>query len=329
MKSEITERILKFFNKSLEKKDMEELNDNLAQSYEHRKFFDEINETQQLSQMHQFYQNMDRRWNELSMELGLNSSESKKPHLLKRLPVQVLKYAAILAILLAITNVSYFMLKKPENAILSVKTQDGQKSEINLSDGSKIWLNSRSELLNINGFTAKNRELTLQGEAYFDIKTDKNSPFIINIGNANVSVFGTKFSISSYVEDDYMIVSLEEGSVGFTMAGANEPIMISPNQQLIYTKKTNKISVQDVQIDLYTSWKDNKLKFNDASFKDMVIKMERWFDVSIMVDPAFEYTERFTMTIKTESLVEVMEILKKVSKINYTIKDNIVYISKK
>lgn len=329
MKTDIPGRILGFFNKSLKKKEMEELHYDLSNSHENRKLFDEYNETQQLSQMHQFYENMDKRWNELSMELGLNNRQLKKTQILRRLTFRALQYAAVLIFLASVTGITYLMLNKSDGAIVSVMTQGGQKSEINLSDGTKIWLNSRSKLLNTNGFNAKNRELTLQGEAYFDVETNKNSPFKINIGNAHVSVFGTKFNISSYDEDDYMIVTLEEGSVGFTKVGANKPVMLSPNQQLIYDKKTNEISIHEVQIDLYTSWKDNRLKFSDASFKDVVIKMERWFDVSIIVDPEIVYSERFTMTIKTESLSEMMEILKKVSEINYTIEDNIVYISKK
>jgi ferric-dicitrate binding protein FerR (iron transport regulator) len=329
MKTDIPDKILKFFSKSLKEKEMEELNDNLSTSHENRKLFDEYNETHQLSQMHHFYQNIDKRWNELSLELGLNNTLPKRDKKVRRLIFKALQYAAVLVFLVSVTGITYLMLNKPDGAIVSVMTQGGQKSEINLSDGSKVWLNSRSKLLNTNGFSTKNRELTLQGEAYFDVETNKNSPFKINIGNANVSVFGTKFNISSYAEDEKMIVSLEEGSVGFTIFGAKKPIMLNPGQQLIYNKNTNEVSVQDVQIDLYTSWKDNRLRFSDATLPNVFKKMERWYDVIIILDPELVISERLTLTIKTESLSEMMEILKKVSDIEYTIENDIVHVSKK
>lgn len=329
MKTNIPDKILKFFNKSLKKKEMEELHDDLSNSQENRKLFDEYNETQQLSQMHHFYQNVDKRWNELSLELGLNNKLPKRDNKVKRLVFKALQYAAVLVFLASVTGITYLMLNKSDGAIVSVMTQGGQKSEINLSDGSKVWLNSRSKLLNTNDFNAKNRELTLQGEAYFDVETDKNSPFIINIGNAQVSVFGTKFNVSSYAEDEKMIVSLEEGSVGFTKVGSKKPVMLNPGQQLIYNKNTNEVSIQNVQIDLYTSWKDNRLRFSDATLSDVFKKMERWYDVIIILDSELQNSERLTLTIKTESLKEMMEVLKKVSDIEYSIENDIVHVSTK
>jgi ferric-dicitrate binding protein FerR (iron transport regulator) len=330
MNTEITNRILLFFNKRLKENEAEVLKENLSNSEDNRKLFDEYNEIIQASNVHQFYDHVDFRWEELSEKINFKSKKgSAKRLFIKPLTLQIWKSAAVIALLISFTLTGYYMFKKSENAIVSVKTQRGQKSEILLADGSKIWLNSGSELINTEGFSMKNRTLSLNGEAYFQVKKNSKSPFTVNLGDTKITVYGTRFNVSSYQDDEDIIASLEEGSIGFTKLGLNKPVLIKPGEQLVYSKSTGEITVRKVNIDLYTSWKENKLKFSNATFLDVVKKMERWYDVNIIIDPEFQYSERFTMTIKTESLKEMMEILQSVSNITFKIETDTVYIYKK
>jgi transmembrane sensor len=105
-------------------------------------------------------------------------------------------------------------------------------------------------------------------------------------------------------------------------------MILKPGEQVIFDRATDGFKRLEVNTELYTSWKENLLKFEDAPFDEVIKKMERWYDIKITVDPAVNTKERYTMTIKTESLREMLTLLSKTTKINYEIKVNSVLIKK-
>ncbi|MEI6865738.1 FecR family protein [Flavicella sp.] len=318
--------IFRFFEKTLKKEEIEDLKNKLETSKKNRQLFDEYNETYQSSDMYGFNSHIDSRWEELSKKLDFKRKEKS---IIKIQTVRIWQFAAVIAFLISLILVEKHIFNPHENAIVSVMTQRGQKSQVLLVDGSKVWLSSESKLTNNQGFNINHRSLSLQGKAYFQVEKKSKSPFTVDLGDVKIIVYGTRFNICSYPDDEYITASLEEGSIAFSISGIGKSILMKPGQQIVYSKKTDKITIRNVNIDLYTSWKENKLRFSNASFSDVIKKMERWYDVDIKVDPLFKYTEKFTMTIKTESLKEMMEILQKVSNINYKIEDATVYIYRK
>jgi ferric-dicitrate binding protein FerR (iron transport regulator) len=117
-----------------------------------------------------------------------------------------------------------------------------------------------------------------------------------------------------------------EGSIGVSISGIANPVAVEPGQRMVFDQQSGEVSINQVNTDLYTSWKENKLKFDDALFGDVVKKLERWYDVRIILDKDLKYSERYTMTIKTESLREVLKRLQITTPMSYKIVEEKVYI---
>jgi transmembrane sensor len=121
---------------------------------------------------------------------------------------------------------------------------------------------------------------------------------------------------------------LEEGSVKVYDTENGKFMIMNPGEQVVLDLKTDAFKHSQVNTDLYTSWKENLLKFDDATFEEVIKKMERWYDVKIAVAPGINTKERFTMTIKTESLREMLQLVSKTTKMKYEIKESSVLIKK-
>jgi ferric-dicitrate binding protein FerR (iron transport regulator) len=204
----------------------------------------------------------------------------------------------------------------------------GQRSQVTLYDGTKVWLNSGTKLKFPVVFNTDTREVTIEGEAYFNVAKDVKHPFVVNSGKLKVVVLGTKFDVCAYADENVFSTTLEEGSVKVYNTENGKFMKIKPGEQIVMDRKTDAFKHLHVDTDLYTSWKENLLKFDDATFEDVIKKMERWFDVRITVAPGINTQERYTMTIKTESLREMLQLLSKTTKINYEIKESAVMIKK-
>ena len=168
--------------------------------------------------------------------------------------------------------------------------------------------------------------ITLSGEGYFDVKKDQNRPFIVKTASSEIKVFGTRFNVYAYEDETETEATLEEGKISFNIAGKSNSVAVNPGQRIVYNKQSGEISVKHVDTDLYTSWKENKLRFANAPFGDVVKKLERWYDVKIILDKGLKNSERYTMTIKTESLREVLNRLKITTPMSYKIEEEKVFI---
>lgn len=247
---------------------------------------------------------------------------------------QYMKYAAIFIFAFAMGTLSlYFINKNQESKLCSlyntIVVPNGERSQILLYDGTKVWLNSGTKLRYPVAFSSKTREVFIEGEAFFDVAKDKEHPFVVNTDKLSIKVLGTHFDVCAYSDDDKTFTTLEEGSVKVTNKSNGKELRLKPGEQVVLDRETNVLSQQNVNTDLYTSWKENLLKFENAPFEDVIKKMERWYDIKIIVDPSINTMERYTMTIKTESLREMLALLSKTTRIDYEIKVNSVFIKKK
>jgi ferric-dicitrate binding protein FerR (iron transport regulator) len=170
--------------------------------------------------------------------------------------------------------------------------------------------------------------VTIEGEAYFNVAKDVKHPFVVSSGQLKVEVLGTHFDVCAYSDDNEFSTTLEEGSVKVYNTINGEFTKMKPGERIVLDRKTDLFKLQRVETDLYTSWKENFLKFDDATFEEVIRKMERWYDVRITVAPGINTKERYTMTIKTESLREMLQLVSKTTKMNYEIKESSVLIKK-
>lgn len=168
----------------------------------------------------------------------------------------------------------------------------GKNSLVTLSDGTKVWLNAGSQLLYPSAFIKKSREVLLIGEAFFEVKEDKEHPFIVRTEFIDVEVLGTSFDVSAYADDKNFETVLVSGSVclevkkdGFL--GGKEKVVLEPNQRISINKTEGEVSmISEVDVSVYTSWKDGMLKFEKEDLSRILRKLERYYNKKIHIkDP--------------------------------------------
>lgn len=204
----------------------------------------------------------------------------------------------------------------------TVETRPGQRSFIELPDGTNVWLNSDTKLTYPAAFNSKNRKVRLNGEAFFDVLKNEQSPFVVEVGDIAVRVVGTEFNINNYEADEDTHVYLKTGIVELhTNRGENDRMILrlDPGERAVYDKENKKLTLQKAHSDLCLAWLEGKLVFRDEPMADVVRKLNRHFNVEIMIaDPKIEaYT--YTATFQHESLGQILELLKISAPIDYKI----------
>ena len=202
----------------------------------------------------------------------------------------------------------------------------GQKSQALLPDGTKVYLNSGSVLRYNNTFGKSSRNVTLSGEGYFEVKHNEKLPFTINVENIEIRVLGTKFNVMAYKDDNFIETTVAEGKVSVRQTDGKARVNILANQKATFHKETGLLLLNDVNPATYVCWKDNMLTFDNENFASVIKKLERWYNVSIQVSGKDSLTDRFTMTIRNESLREVLDLISLTTPIHYSIKDDHVKI---
>jgi len=164
----------------------------------------------------------------------------------------------------------------------------GKKSMIVLSDGTKVWLNAGSQLIYPAVFFGKNRQVTLIGEAFFDVTTNPQNPFIVRASDVSVEVLGTRFDVSAYPDDKIVQTVLEEGKVNLKYLGKgilNREFVVEmqPNQMVEFDKTSGEARSKLVDVAKYTSWKDGMLEFEKVDLIRALKQVERFYDVNIFL----------------------------------------------
>ncbi len=201
---------------------------------------------------------------------------------------------------------------------VEIKAPAWSKVNFSLPDGSTGWLNSNSTLKYSGNFTS-HRQVTLDGEAFFDVHHDKKSPFVVTANEIAVKVLGTRFNINSYENEQNIEVILEEGEVVFMNTVNNTTYTMKPNDLVTYNKAQNDFTTEVVQPYKYTSWIDGKLIFRNDPLDVVANKLERWYNVDIELNVDLKENLRLRATFIDESLEEVMELIKRSLPIDYKI----------
>ena len=161
-----------------------------------------------------------------------------------------------------------------------IKVPLGQMTQIKLSDGSNIWLNSGSVFKYPTVFDQSSREVYIEGEAFMEVAHNKRKPFIVNAKEFSIEVLGTSFNVSAYSGDNQASVTLVEGSVILSSEDKSWSKNIVPGQ-IAAIAKGKMPAISNVNTDFYTSWKDGKIVFRKETLEEIAKKMERWYNVEI------------------------------------------------
>ena len=257
-------------------------------------------------------------WNNISSEKDITTVDSfaktwNKISALEQIQYRKLfinrfiRYAVVLLLPIisgvVVWNISNREYKVPE--MIECFAHNGEKKNIVLSDGSRIILNSGSLLVYPEEFSSSNRQVFLYGEANFDIKEDLGRPFIVNAGVLDIEVLGTKFNVESYPDSKYISTTLEEGSVKvYEDISPSKAIILNPNEQLIYLSDENRFIKKTVDATDYTAWTVGELRFISKSLVEVLIMLERRYEVKFFVDTEIQGSDLFTMRFKPHETVE-------------------------
>ena len=220
-------------------------------------------------------------------------------------------------------------LQKNSLVFNTLKVPYGKTFGLVLSDGTKVKLNSGSELKYPVNFIdeEKNRMVYLNGEAFFEVKKNTERPFIVNTKEMDIQVLGTKFNVTSYDNDEKSYTVLLEGKVAaHNKLDKEEYKTLQPNQRVFF--KGSKLNTEQVNVEKYVAWINNKLVFIDDTFEVIKNKLERKYDITIKNNYEDLNKIMITATFENEEIEQVLKTFQTYQPFNYKIKNNVVTITK-
>lgn len=247
------------------------------------------------------------------------NSREKKHFSLRGVCMEAAKIAAVLAIVLLGTHYWTGKHQVPEDKTWqSIYVPAGQRAELMLADGTKVWLNSRSTLTFPGSFKGNIRNVKLDGEGYFAVTKNVEQPFIVETNKCNVKVLGTEFNVMAYAADSVWETSLLEGAVEILVPGSNNSGMrLEPN--MMASLKGNRLVKGCIKEVDYFLWREGLLCFNDISVRDMIEKLKLYYGVDIVVNNIRILKNRYTGKFRTKDGVEhVLKVLRLNNKFTYT-----------
>jgi ferric-dicitrate binding protein FerR (iron transport regulator) len=222
----------------------------------------------------------------------------------------------MLSSILFASGILFFGQQKPNNiqhfAMQEIKTPAGVRSQVVLPDGTHVWLNAESTIKFKVPFDQRSRDITLQGEAFFDVFKDPDIPFIVNSGSVNVKVLGTRFNCKAYADEQHLEVVLAEGMVSLNTNGnqTGDAVIMKPGDRAVYDKTTNQTSFTNGSVAKYIEWHNGKLIFDETPMPEVAIELGRWFGVEILINDAQIRNYKLTTTFENESLHQILELIK-------------------
>lgn len=206
----------------------------------------------------------------------------------------------------------------------------GKRFKIQLSDGTIVHLNAGTSIkFPVKFIQGQERKVFLNGEAFFNVAKDVKHPFIVNSDALNVEVLGTQFNVSSYPEDEVTDVVLVEGSVNLHLENNrsnDDDILLKPGYKASFDKKNTNISTKQVLTNIYTSWIYGELFFRNITFENILKKMERHYNVTIINKNIHLSKEEFNASFREAPIEKILEYFKITYNIEYTINENNILI---
>lgn len=227
-------------------------------------------------------------------------------------------------LLLPLLFLSGFLLLQPKEEApvfyLEARMIPGMIGSTILPDGTKVWLNSSSYLKYPNIFSGQTREVILDGEAYFKVAPNTEMPFIVHTEKSSIKVLGTEFNMDAYSSNDFIVATLVEGSIEFNYPNStSNSIVIEPDEQVYYNKKTDQSLISKAYVPKDIAWKNGQIILKDTPLSDILWILSKRFNVEFIIkDPAF-YKYSFTGVFTNQQIERVLEHFKRSSGIRYKI----------
>lgn len=213
----------------------------------------------------------------------------------------------------------------------TVITDAGEQVQVLLPDGSKVWVNSSSQLSYHTSMFSSKRNVSLTGEAFFKVAKDKSSPFIVNAKNVETRVYGTEFDVRARAEDQLVTTTLYEGSVAVSFASSTqERYILKPGDRIDVDLQGRTASLSEVSTKNYPIWMRGKFHFEQTTLVEIAMALEKHYEVKFIFKDSWLERERFTCDFyKDEGLEQILSILKLTRSLDYSVQGKVVYLYKK
>lgn len=237
----------------------------------------------------------------------------------KRILPTLLKMAAIAAGALALITL---LNRQPEkNMLIRHIMPPGKQGAVTLPDSTKVWLNAGSELT----YDHRNRSAVLTGEAYFEVEADASHPFYVQAGKVRVEVLGTRFNLMAYTGDSLVSTSLLQGSV--RLHSGSNTVMVKPGEKTVWHARQAAFKTTGTGTETDTRWKDGELVFRKEPLDRAFVTLERWFGTKVVYDRQSLAGHHITARLeKGETLERTFMLLREILPLQYTIRNNVVYV---
>ncbi|HAM85155.1 MAG TPA: hypothetical protein DFK15_12965 [Butyricimonas sp.] len=201
----------------------------------------------------------------------------------------------------------------------------GGEFNLTLSDGTRVWLNAETELRYPVQFNGKERVVYLKGEAYFEVAKNKKKPFLVQVDDMAVKVYGTEFNVNTYNKIETVLVT---GSVSMNQGG--KEVLLKPNQKGVFDQVSGKITVADVDVLAYVSWKNGDFIFRNESLNSIMDKLSRWYGLEVLYQDARLQNVRLSGNLKRyKDVRELFVSFEKISDARFKVQGNKVIVSSK
>jgi transmembrane sensor len=355
--------IFKYFGGSASTGDISTLSDWLDQSRSNKQVFStlkkmnieiEANASHDISVINRSFNKF---LKHINAHENLKSLEKKLA--IKNRRKNILRYAAMIAVVLSIATGTFFLghgfYFPSDESYYEIEVPYGGRSTIQLPDGSEVWLNAGSKLKYSRQFGNKNREVFLEGEAFFNVEKSKHS-FIVHTSDLDIHVLGTSFNVKSYPDEDRIETTLIEGIIRIERELSDKPVFLKPKEKLTFRKSCNLVSIksaedendiedskkiqvvpdkitpriqifENINTEESISWKEGDLIFNKEPLDNLAKKLARKYDIR------FEFTDEelknysYSGTLRDFPLEQVLKALELTSPVKYTIEGKIVKLS--
>lgn len=266
--------------------------------------------------------------------LEIFSREQRRRKRSKRL-MRVYQVAAVLAFPLAFVFSRYLVTEfKPAPTVQKLCTISAPKGYIakcTLPDGSEVWVNTHSSIFyDAASFNESNRDVILEGEAYFEVTKNVEKPFRVKTRQLNVLVTGTSFNIKAYPESKFVETVLAEGRIEMELNNEQrQKIELKPGEKAVYDNNRKSILITPVDCQVYTAWRNGEIIFKDATMQDLINELERLYDIRFKLEDKSIGEFRFRgMFSYNNNLIDALEKIKRTSGIDYFIQNKEVELKK-
>ena len=202
----------------------------------------------------------------------------------------------------------------------------GGEFSLELADGTRVWLNTESKLRYPVAFTGKERKVEMEGEVYFEVAKNREKPFVVTVNGVDIRVLGTSFNVSAYQED--VVTTLVTGKVLLTTYD-RKCMELLPNEQGIVDPQGD-IRKEQVDVALYTAWKDGNFVFRKQSLEHIMEIVERWYDLKVTFEDEWCKQVSFSGNVERyDDFSKLAEMLEATGSVKFRIKNNEIYVTKR